>query len=174
VLFLQPLCNIISSVLSSVTYFHSFIHSDHFYSASSSPLVLKSVPDTARILCGVSCRSATGNCELRTSQGSYVMARAGVKPTALRLKAVDSTKAPPCPTNVVSSAYLKLFSVLPAIFTPSFASSISAFLNILSAYRLNKNGDKMQPCLTPFLILNLLVFPNSVLITADWSSYNQQ
>src|SRR6218665_2768416 len=29
--------------------------------------------------------------------------------------------------NVVSSAYLKLFSVLPAIFTPSFASSISAF-----------------------------------------------
>src|SRR6218665_911542 len=46
--------------------------------------------------------------------------------------------------NVVSSAYLKLFSVLPAIFTPSFASSISAFLIILSAYRLNKNGDKMQ------------------------------
>src|SRR6218665_3336488 len=35
--------------------------------------------------------------------------------------------------NVVSSAYLKLFSVLPAIFTPSFASSISAFLFILSA-----------------------------------------
>src|SRR6218665_1488086 len=73
--------------------------------------------------------------------------------------------------NVVSSAYLKLFSVLPAIFTPSFASSISAFL-ILSAYRLNKNGDKMQPCRTPFLILNLSVSPNSVLITGDWSSYN--
>src|SRR6218665_1459901 len=68
--------------------------------------------------------------------------------------------------NVVSSAYLKLFSVLPAIFTPSFASSISALLIILSAYRLNKNGDKMQPCLTPFLILNLSVSPNSVLITA--------
>ena len=25
-------------------------------------------------------------------------ARAGVEPTALRLKAIDSTKAPPCPT----------------------------------------------------------------------------
>src|SRR6218665_3083566 len=30
---------------------YSFIHSDHFYSASSSPLVLRSAPDTARTLC---------------------------------------------------------------------------------------------------------------------------
>src|SRR6218665_1022190 len=74
--------------------------------------------------------------------------------------------------NVVSSAYLKLFSVLHAIFPPSFASSISAFLIIPSVYRLNKNGDKMQPCRTPFLILNLSVSPHSVLITADWSLYN--
>src|SRR6218665_3934331 len=29
----------------------SFIHSGHFCSASSSPLLLKSAPDTARILC---------------------------------------------------------------------------------------------------------------------------
>src|SRR6218665_824328 len=29
----------------------SFIHSDHFYSASSSPLPLRSAPDTAWILC---------------------------------------------------------------------------------------------------------------------------
>src|SRR6218665_3693162 len=28
-----------------------FIHSDHFYSASSSPLLLRSAPDTAQILC---------------------------------------------------------------------------------------------------------------------------
>jgi len=28
-----------------------FIHSDHFYSASSSPLLLRSTPDTAQILC---------------------------------------------------------------------------------------------------------------------------
>src|SRR6218665_3843800 len=30
---------------------HSFIPSGHFYSASSSPPLLRSVPDTARILC---------------------------------------------------------------------------------------------------------------------------
>src|SRR6218665_2001596 len=29
----------------------SFIHSDHFYSASSSPLLLRGSPDTALILC---------------------------------------------------------------------------------------------------------------------------
>ena len=33
------------------SWFHSFIHSDHFYSASLSPLLLRSAPDTARILC---------------------------------------------------------------------------------------------------------------------------
>jgi len=32
-------------------HFHSFIHSDHFYSSSSSPLLLISAPDTARMLC---------------------------------------------------------------------------------------------------------------------------
>jgi len=74
--------------------------------------------------------------------------------------------------NVVSSAYLKLISILPASFTPSFASYVSSFLIILSAYRLNRNRDKIHPCLTAVLILNLLVSPNSVLINADWSSYN--
>ena len=40
---------------------HSFIHSGYFCSASSSPLLLRGAPDTARILCiGVSRRSATG------------------------------------------------------------------------------------------------------------------
>src|SRR6218665_2787721 len=31
------------------------------------------------------------------AQGPYMAARAGVEPTTLRLKAIDSTKAPPCP-----------------------------------------------------------------------------
>jgi len=30
---------------------HSFIHSDHFCSVSSSPLLLRCAPNTARILC---------------------------------------------------------------------------------------------------------------------------
>src|SRR6218665_3123284 len=45
---------------------HSFIHSDHFYRASSSPLLLRSGPDTARILCRSFTPNATGCCELRT------------------------------------------------------------------------------------------------------------
>src|SRR6218665_3512848 len=36
---------------STCSFTHPFIHSDHFYSASSSPLLLRSAPDTARILC---------------------------------------------------------------------------------------------------------------------------
>src|ERR1700733_14177556 len=77
--------------------------------------------------------------------------------------------------NVVSSAYLKLFSIFPAIFTPSVVSSNPAFLIILSAYRLNRKGDKMQPCLTPFLTLNFPVSPYSLclsiihLMLAIWS-----
>src|SRR6218665_1663857 len=33
------------------SFFHSFIHSGHIYSASSSPLLFRGDPDTARILC---------------------------------------------------------------------------------------------------------------------------
>src|SRR6218665_581934 len=40
-----------------------FIHSFHFYSASSSPLLLRSIPDTAWLLCRSFKRSATGNCK---------------------------------------------------------------------------------------------------------------
>src|SRR6218665_1130815 len=32
-------------------FIHSFIHSGYFYSTSSSPLLLRSAPDKARILC---------------------------------------------------------------------------------------------------------------------------
>src|SRR6218665_265345 len=35
----------------STMFIHSFIHSDHFYSTSSSPLLLRSAPYTAQILC---------------------------------------------------------------------------------------------------------------------------
>src|SRR6218665_6776 len=44
----------------------SFIHSDHFYSASSNPLLLRSAPDTARILCRSFTPKRHSNCELRT------------------------------------------------------------------------------------------------------------
>ena len=43
---------------------------------------------------------------------------------------------------------------LPAILIPACASSSLAFLMIYFAYKLNKQGDNVQPWCTPFLILN--------------------
>ena len=47
--------------------------------------------------------------------------------------------------RVVSSAYLRLFLFLSAILIPVCDSSSLAFLMIYSAYKLNKQGDNIQP-----------------------------
>ena len=47
--------------------------------------------------------------------------------------------------RVVSSAYLRLLIVLLEILLPTCASSRPAFLMIYSAYKLNKQGDNIQP-----------------------------
>jgi len=73
---------------------HSFIHSGHFYSAPSSPLLLRGAPDYR-----VSRRSAQAAAGKGLAQGPYVAARAGVETTTLRLKVIVSTKAPPHPTR---------------------------------------------------------------------------
>ena len=59
-------------------------------------------------------------------------------------------------TRVVSSAYLRLLIFLPAILIPACASSSPAFLTMYSAYKLNKQGDNIQPWCTPFPIWNQL------------------
>ena len=46
---------------------------------------------------------------------------------------------------VGSSAYLRLLIFLPAISIPACASSSPAFLIMYSAYKLNKQGDNIQP-----------------------------
>ena len=46
--------------------------------------------------------------------------------------------------RVVSSAYLKLLVLLPAILIPACASSSLAFHMMYSAYKLNKQGDNIQ------------------------------
>ena len=56
--------------------------------------------------------------------------------------------------RVVSSAYLRLLIFLPAILIPACASSSPAFLMMYSAYKLNKQGDSIQPWRTPFPIWN--------------------
>ena len=47
--------------------------------------------------------------------------------------------------RVVSSAYLRLLTFLPANLIPACASSSPAFLIMSSGYKLNKQGDNIQP-----------------------------
>ena len=73
--------------------------------------------------------------------------------------------------RVVSSAYLRLFIVLPAILIPACASSSAAFLMMYSAYKLNNQGDNIQPWRTPFPTWNQSVVPFPVLTVASWRAY---
>ena len=70
------------------------------------------------------------------------------------------------PISLVSFAYLKLLIFLLAILIPACASSSPAFLMMYSAYKLNKQGDSIQPWCIPFPILNQ--DPCPVLIVASW------
>ena len=56
--------------------------------------------------------------------------------------------------KVVSSTYLKLLIFLLEILIPAYDSSNLAFHMMYSAYKLNKQGDNIQPWLTPSPILN--------------------
>ena len=70
--------------------------------------------------------------------------------------------------RVVSSTYLRLLMLLRAIFIPACASSTPAFLMMCSAYKLNNQGDNIQPWRIPFPIWNQSVVPYLVLIVASW------
>ena len=61
--------------------------------------------------------------------------------------------------RVVSSAYLRLLIFLLAILIPAHASSSLAFPMMYSAYKLNKQGDNIQPWHTPSLIWNQSLVP---------------
>ena len=56
-------------------------------------------------------------------------------------------------------AYLRLLIFLPAILIPACASSSPAFHMMYSAYKLNKQGDNIQPWHTPSRIWNQGVVP---------------
>ena len=73
--------------------------------------------------------------------------------------------------SVVSSAYLRLLIFLRAILISACASPIPAFLMMYSAYKLNKQGDNIQPWRTPFPIWNQSVVPRPVLTVASWPAY---
>ena len=54
--------------------------------------------------------------------------------------------------RVVSSSYLSLLIFLLAILIPACASSSPVFFMMYFAYKLNKQGDNIQPWHTPFRI----------------------
>ena len=60
---------------------------------------------------------------------------------------------------------------LPGILILAFDSSSLAFLVMYSAYKLNKQGDNIQPWHTPFPILNQSVVPYPVLTVASCPAY---
>ena len=73
--------------------------------------------------------------------------------------------------KVVSSAYLRLLIFLPTILIPVCVSSSPVFLMMYSAYKLNKQGDNIQPWRTPFPIWNMSAVPCPVLTVAYWPKY---
>ena len=70
--------------------------------------------------------------------------------------------------RMVSSAYLRLLIFLLSILIPACASSSLAFLMMYSVYKLNKQGDHIQPWRTPFPVLNQSVVPCLVHGTSKW------
>ena len=73
--------------------------------------------------------------------------------------------------RAVSSAYLRLLIFLLAIMIPVCASSSPAFHLTYSAYKLNKQGDNIQPWRIPFPIWNQSVVSCPVLTVASWAAY---
>ena len=74
-------------------------------------------------------------------------------------------------TRVVSSACLRLLLFLRPVLIPAWASSSPAFRMVYSAHKLNKQGDNIQPCSTPFPILNKSVVPHPVWTVASQPAY---
>ena len=66
--------------------------------------------------------------------------------------------------RVVSSAYLRLLIFFLAVLIPPCDSSSPAFHMMCSAYKLNKQGDNIQPWCTSFSILNQVCFPDDSVV----------
>ena len=74
--------------------------------------------------------------------------------------------------RVVLSAYLWLLILLLVILIPACSSSRPVFLLMHSAYKLNKQGDSIQPWHTSLPIWNQSAVPCPVLIVASWPAYS--
>src|SRR6218665_3615006 len=87
-------------------FIHSFIHL--FFPFLYRPFKSSTTQRRSRLqhgyCIGVSCRGAQATVGEGLAQGPYVTARAGVEPTTLRLKVIDTTKAPSRPTCTRSNS----------------------------------------------------------------------
>ena len=73
--------------------------------------------------------------------------------------------------RVLSYTYLRLLIFFLAILIPACASSSLVFWMIYSEYKLNNQGDNIQPWHTPFPIWNQYIVSCLVLSTASWPAY---
>ena len=65
----------------------------------------------------------------------------------------------------------EVIDISPSNRDPACASSSPAFCMMYSAYKLNKQGDNIQPWRTPFPIWNQSVIPCLLLTVASWPAY---
>ena len=74
--------------------------------------------------------------------------------------------------RVVPSSHLRLLIFLLTVLIPARASSRPAFHMMYATYKLNKQGDNIQPWSTLFQIWNQSVFLCLVLILTSWPAYS--
>ena len=72
---------------------------------------------------------------------------------------------------VMSSECLRFLMFLLAVLIPACTSSSLAFLMMYSAYKLNEQGDHIQPWCTSFPIWSQTIVPCPVLTVASWPAY---
>ena len=73
--------------------------------------------------------------------------------------------------RVESSVHLRMLLFLPAILIPACESSSLAFCVMYSVYKLNKQGNNMQPWCTPSPVFSKSLVPCPVLTVASWPAY---
>ena len=109
-----------------------------------------------------SCCSLTDNSKIL--QSNYPSIENKLKIKIKRLFSSSSLSA----ISVVSFAYVSLWIFLPAILISPYASSNSAFWVMLSVYKLNKQGENIQPWNIHFPIWNQSTVPCLILTAASW------
>ena len=74
--------------------------------------------------------------------------------------------------GVLSYAYLRLLIFLLESLIPACHSPSPEFSTIYSVYKLNKQGDDIQPWHTPFPVLNQFLVPCLVIAAASWPAHS--